>query len=147
MLEQIYFQSHGTLERPLPQSKLVSATIGPNLELVGVWKNNFTPRVIVGVDGQFFEVNDPPSGRLFAQPLSSSHVLVVGDEAIWSRGRADKNALIVSADGRITSRGCVGDGINGVYLSPAMKLWISYGDTGIYGNNGWGRWCAPTYWV
>ena len=74
----------------------------------------------------------------YVQPTPDGGFLLVGARAGWRREGAQKNALLVDAQGRPRRRFCVGDGVQDVRVTPGGHLWVSYFDEGIFGNFGWG---------
>ncbi len=57
---------------------------------------------------------------------------------IWTEGRSldgHPNATLLSANGEVARRYCLGDGIKHLQADSAGTLWVGYSDEGIYGPN------------
>jgi hypothetical protein len=65
-------------------------------------------------------------------------ILVVGPRCSW-RGDEDYdlNAVFDPKTAKV-SRILLGDGINSAYVDALGRVWVAYGDEGIFGNFGWG---------
>jgi hypothetical protein len=66
-------------------------------------------------------------------------ILVVGPRCSW-RGNEDydlNGAIFDPKTGKV-SRILLGDGINSAYVDALGRIWVAYGDEGIFGNFGWG---------
>ncbi len=70
--------------------------------------------------------------------LSATELLVVGARCQWSVQGPEQNAVVVSLDGTIVRRGCIGDGLEHVQVADDGTIWAGYFDEGVYGNLGWG---------
>lgn len=49
----------------------------------------------------------------------------------------DSNGIVVDAEGHVTRRIMLGDGVLATQATDGGKTWVGYSDTGILGNNGW----------
>ncbi len=67
-------------------------------------------------------------------------ILVVGSRCSW-RGEHDYDLNGVIFDPKTTrsARILLGDGINSTYVDTLGRIWVAYGDEGIFGNFGWGN--------
>lgn len=66
-------------------------------------------------------------------------ILVVGPRCSW-RGNEDYdlNCAIFDPKTAKVSRILLGDGINSAHVDALGRIWVAYGDEGIFGNFGWG---------
>ena len=66
-------------------------------------------------------------------------ILVVGPRCSW-RGDEDYdlNGVVFDPKRAKLSRILLGDGINSAYVDALGRIWVAYGDEGIFGNFGWG---------
>jgi hypothetical protein len=73
------------------------------------------------------------------QLLRRDELLVVGARCRrYSDGTFDLNGHVFDLAGQPRRQMLLGDGINSVQTSADGRIWVSYGDEGIYGNFGWG---------
>jgi hypothetical protein len=52
--------------------------------------------------------------------------------------RGHENARLLSRDGEVLQRFCLGDGIAHLQCDDAGNVWVGYFDEGVFGNYGWG---------
>ncbi len=78
-----------------------------------------------------------------ARFADTGEILVVGSRCRLSGGVADKNAYLYAPNGTLIRQGVLGDGISHIQIDGQGKIWVGYGDEGIYGNFGWGEGRAP----
>jgi hypothetical protein len=71
--------------------------------------------------------------------FSDGRILVVGPRCSW-RGKEDYdlNGAVFNPKTTKVSRILLGDGINSAYVDALDRIWVAYGDEGIFGNFGWG---------
>ena len=55
----------------------------------------------------------------------------------------ETNAQLLSPDGAVLRRFCLGDGINHLQCDATGAIWAGYFDEGVFGNNGWGLLSGP----
>jgi hypothetical protein len=73
------------------------------------------------------------------QPLPGDQVLVVGPRCRrFPDGRVELNGRVYGSDGRLQHEMLLGDGISHVLTTASGKIWVGYGDEGVFGNFGWG---------
>src|SRR5579883_3404136 len=66
-------------------------------------------------------------------------ILVVGPRCEWRGNEVyDLNAAVFDPTTAKVSRILLGDGINRAYVDARGRIWVAYGDEGIFGNFGWG---------
>ena len=65
------------------------------------------------------------------------HFLLLGARCAYREDGPDKNAWIVSRDGAVLSRFCLGDGIQDCVVKKDGTIITSYFDEGVFGNYGW----------
>ena len=66
-------------------------------------------------------------------------ILVVGRRCSWrGNGDYDLNGAVFDPKTAKVSRILLGDGINSAYVDALGRIWVAYGDEGIFGNFGWG---------
>lgn len=63
--------------------------------------------------------------------------LLLGARCAYREDGPDKNAWIVSRDGAVLSRFCLGDGIQDCVVKKDGTIITSYFDEGVFGNYGW----------
>lgn len=81
------------------------------------------------LDIAFPEVDMFPDGRL----------LVVGARCYWrAETDYDLNAVIFDPDTGQANHVLFGDGISDLQIDGGGRIWVAYGDEGIFGNYGWG---------
>ncbi len=73
------------------------------------------------------------------QTLPGSEILIVGARSQHrSDGTYDLNARVFGLEGgRLRREFLLGDGINDVQTTRDGRIWVAYGDEGIFGNFGW----------
>jgi hypothetical protein len=82
------------------------------------------------VDVTFPNVDMFPDGR----------VLVAGARSSWrSEDDYDRNGAIFDPRTGEMRRFLLGDGINSLAIDAIGRIWVAYGDEGIFGNFGWGN--------
>jgi len=91
--------------------------------------------------GEILDIAVFPLGRLKFQ---FRYVRAIGEEFLLFRARSayresgpDQNAWIVSRDGTVLSRFCLGDGIQDCVVKKDGTIITSYFDEGVFGNYGW----------
>lgn len=65
------------------------------------------------------------------------HFLLLGARCAYRENGPDNNAWIVSRDGAILSRFCLGDGIQNCVVKADGTIITGYFDEGVFGNYGW----------
>jgi hypothetical protein len=82
--------------------------------------------------------------------ISNDEILLVGARCTYhSEDKIDKNAVIIDYEGNIKREFTLGDGIGDIKIENNTRIWTSYFDEGIYGNNGWDRpigYCGLRSW-
>lgn len=150
---------------------LVSSSVGPDGEAVGLWAGvddlaaftatttqpgwaSFpdprTPRPVsarITVQGQggqaAVRIAELSLAHPMVQVLPGGRVLVVGARCRWSPQGPQHNAIVYDQAGRVLLAQTLGDGIEHVVTTPAGRVWVGYFDEGVYGNFGWGDAGAP----
>jgi len=91
--------------------------------------------------GEILDIAVFPLGRLKFQ---FRYVRAIGEKFLLFRARSayrkngpDQNAWIVSRDGTVLSRFCLGDGIQDCVVKKDGTIITSYFDEGVFGNYGW----------
>jgi len=87
------------------------------------------------------ETNLFPLGLLkfqfhFLRPIGE-HFLLLGARSAWRENGPYQNAWVISRDGAILSRFCLGDGIQNCMVKADGTIITGYFDEGIFGSNGW----------
>ena len=72
----------------------------------------------------------------FLRPVGE-HFLLLGARCAYRENGPDTNAWIVSRDGMVRSRFCLGDGIQNCMVKKDGTIITSYFDEGVFGNYGW----------
>lgn len=75
-------------------------------------------------------------GYYHIQPIGEN-ILMVNSRCCYNRGNPDKNATLLTLDGKTINKFCFGDGIQDVYIRPDKTIVTSYFDEGVIGNLGW----------
>lgn len=65
------------------------------------------------------------------------HFLLLGARCAYQESGPDQNAWIVSRDGAVLSRFCLGDGIQNCVVKVDGTIITGYFDEGVFGNYGW----------
>lgn len=68
---------------------------------------------------------------------AGDHFLLLGARCAYRESGPDQNAWIVSRDGAVLSRFCLGDGIQDCVVKKDGTIITSYFDEGVFGNYGW----------
>ena len=68
---------------------------------------------------------------------AGDHFLLLGARCAYRENGPDQNAWIVSQDGAVLSRFCLGDGIQDCVVKKDGTIITSYFDEGVFGNYGW----------
>ena len=68
---------------------------------------------------------------------AGEHFLLLGARCAYRENGPDQNAWIVSRDGAVLSRFCLGDGIQDCVVKKDGTIITSYFDEGVFGNYGW----------
>lgn len=68
---------------------------------------------------------------------AGDHFLLLGARCAYRENGPDQNAWIVSRDGAVLSRFCLGDGIQDCVVKKDGTIITSYFDEGVFGNYGW----------
>jgi len=68
---------------------------------------------------------------------AGDHFLLLGARCAYRENGPDQNAWIVSRDGTVLSRFCLGDGIQDCVVKKDGTIITSYFDEGVFGNYGW----------
>jgi hypothetical protein len=163
---------NGVITHPAAGDVLVSSSIGPDGEFVGLWASagdhaafsstttqpgwaTFpdprTPRPIaarVTVQARDHDATVRIAELSLAHPmvqvLPGGRVLVVAARCRWSPAGPQRNAIIYGPDGETLLAQTVGDGIEHVVTTRTGRVWIGYFDEGVYGNFGWGGAGGPS---
>ena len=69
--------------------------------------------------------------------LVGEHFLLLGARCAYRKSGPDQNAWIISRDGTILSRFCLGDGIENCVVKTDGTIITGYFDEGVFGNYGW----------
>lgn len=70
--------------------------------------------------------------------FSDGGCVLVGARSSWrSKNDFDLNGALIERGTKVAKRLCFGDGIEGVGIDGADRIWISYFDEGVFGNFGW----------
>ena len=69
--------------------------------------------------------------------LIGDHFLLLGARSAYRKNGPDQNAWIVSRDGMVLSRFCLGDGIQDCIVKLDGTIITGYFDEGVFGNYGW----------
>ena len=77
-----------------------------------------------------------PICLLYTSP-AGEHFLLLGARCAYRENGPDPNAWIVSRDGAVLSRFCLGDGIQDRVVKKDGTIITSYFDEGVFGNYGW----------
>ena len=85
------------------------------------------------------EVDELPVTFPLIQPLPGGAYLAVGARCAWRPEGPESNAMVIEPDGRISTSGCLGDGIGRLQTDADGTIWAGYYDEGVFGNLGWGR--------
>ena len=72
----------------------------------------------------------------FLRPVGE-HFLLLGARCAYRENGPDTNTWIVSRDGMVRSRFCLGDGIQNCMVKKDGTIITSYFDEGVFGNYGW----------
>lgn len=72
----------------------------------------------------------------FLRPIDDKFLLL-GARCAYREGSPDQNAWIVSQDGAVLSRFCLGDGIQNCVVRTDSTIVTGYFDEGVFGNYGW----------
>lgn len=72
----------------------------------------------------------------FLRPIGD-HFLLLGARSAYREDGPDKNAWIISRDGTVRSRFCLGDGIQNCAVKADGTIITGYFDEGVFGNCGW----------
>ena len=135
-------------------TELLSVSIGPAGEAVGVWTDQDGRRRLTGTKAPSVSISGavtittPNSARAIefdrfrcsepvAQPMPDGRVLLVDRWATWHPTGPDHNVAIYSSDGDLEHTACVGDGIQHVRATRDGHIWLGYHDMGIHGSNDW----------
>ncbi|MGI5238910.1 hypothetical protein [Dactylosporangium sp. CA-139066] len=157
---------HGRLVAAQGGDALLSVSVGPAGEAVGLWAAAETDRVLMSTpvqsrgasllharaahpagtritvqsseSVQVVRITESPRGYSTAQPLPGERFLAVAGRCQWRPDGPDCNALIYDPDGVVIAKHTFGDGIRDVGATPSGKIWVSYSDEGVYGSRGWG---------
>ena len=90
---------------------------------------------------QVLEIKLFPIGLLKFQfhylRLVGDNFLLLGARSAYGEGGPDQNAWIVSRDGVVQSRFCLGDGIQNCAVKADGTIITGYFDEGVFGNYGW----------
>lgn len=73
----------------------------------------------------------------FIQPIGNNFLLL-GARCVNRKTGPDNNAWIVSRDGQVLSKFCLGDGIQNCVVKSDGEIITGYFDEGVFGNLGWG---------
>lgn len=113
-----------------PHGELVNASIGPDGELIALWRTRSGAFRVTGS----VELDLPNLDLAYplVQPLSNGRVLLVGARA----RRNEKNAMVFDADGNLVADGAFGDGIEHVFTTSDDHAWVGYFDEGVFGDDG-----------
>lgn len=65
------------------------------------------------------------------------HFLLLGARSAYRENGPDHNAWIISRDGAVLSRFCLGDGIENCIVKADNTIITGYFDEGVFGNYGW----------
>ncbi|WP_309110783.1 hypothetical protein [Saccharothrix sp.] len=145
---------HAPVEPVVDGDVMVSATVGPQGELVVLWcdpallsvlssrqrkpgstKARRTHKVRVTAHHPdpvvLTEISDIDLDFPTAHPLPDGEVLLVGARV---RGSAP-NAVVYDSEGRVVRRADLGDGIEHVYTTAGGDVWVAYFDQGIFGRS------------
>ena len=68
---------------------------------------------------------------------AGEHFLLLGARCAYRENGPDNNAWIVSRDGAVLSRFCMGDGIQNCVVKADGTIITGYFDEGVFGNYGW----------
>jgi hypothetical protein len=123
---------HGRLEPPARGDVLVSVSVGPSGEAVAVWAGAGRPalpaRVTVHGGGAVVVVPiaDLGMASCTAQPLPDGRVLVVAGHGA---------TVILNRDGEPLRQGNIGGGVDCVLTTHAGRIWVSYIDEAVYGDD------------
>ena len=79
------------------------------------------------------------------QPVPEGLLLVSPRAVLWAPGDAELNAEVVAWDGRMIRKFCIGDGIEDIQATRQGRIWVGYGDEGIFANFGWSG-TEPSVW-
>src|SRR5262245_53686623 len=96
--------------------------------------------LVITEDGSHRVIPIPPQDMNFhyVQPMPDGNLLLVCARSYFRGMRDfDRNARLVSPDGRAVSDFLLGDGIQDVQTDATGVIWTSYFDEGIFGNYGW----------
>lgn len=91
-----------------------------------------------GTVGTIVEVPELPVAHPLVNALSDGSFVIAGARCYWREQGPEMNALIISADGTLLRRGCLGDGIEHLLVGAQDTIWTGYFDEGVFGNYGWG---------
>ena len=72
----------------------------------------------------------------FLQPIGD-HFLLLGARSSYREDSPDQNAWIISRNGAVLSRFCLGDGIQNCTVKANGSIITGYFDEGVFGNYGW----------
>jgi hypothetical protein len=155
------------LEPPHSGAVAVTASVGPDGELIALWSDvsgreallsstsqpgwaqfpDATSRTSVNavVTIQSTAIDQLTTLREFniahphLQPLPGGETLVVGARCYFRSDRgADQNAFRFDSRGSLVASGTFGDGIGHVLATPLGNAYVGYFDEGVFGNYGWG---------
>lgn len=163
---RVKLASHATLAPTNAGSELVAVSVGSGGEAIALWATSAgaeamrsqtvspgfakfpdsrTERPVAArvstyhpSPGHEVEIRDLEIGFPTVQPLPEGRALIVGARCRWRPEGAERNAIVVDADGRLVADGILGDGIGEVLTTPSGQIWVGYFDEGVFGNYGWG---------
>jgi len=166
VVDHVALHRHAELPSLRPDDVLVDVGVGPHGEAIALWARPDDRRLLTAWTTSAGGVRsaDPaperpatayatvlgaglartvplPGLRVahpFVQPAPDGGVLLVGARCRWTPGGADRNAVVVDADGTQVAAATLGDGIAHVQCTAAGDVWVGYTDEGVYGNLGWG---------
>ncbi|HZB31774.1 MAG TPA: hypothetical protein VE465_16575 [Streptosporangiaceae bacterium] len=148
----IGLRQHADLVPPADGDDLVSATVGPQGQLVSLWTDGQGREVLSSSDNQRRSDLPGPAVRVVehwpapvvsvtvaglglasptAQPLPDGKTLIVGAR---HRGQ-DHNAAVYNEMGALVLTGRLGDGIEHVRTTSVGDIWVAYFDEGVYGDD------------
>ena len=73
------------------------------------------------------------------QLLPNDELLLAGARSRYRNDAPDQNGRVYGRHGELRREFVLGDGIEDVQATSDGRIWVSYGDEGVFGNYGWGE--------
>ena len=144
---KLHLHQAGTLPRLGPNHQVIGYNIsGAGEALVmysqarGENRQQLTLAITKASGWDIFEFDDTDIRFPTFDIFRDGRIFVADSRCSWrSKNDFDRNGFPFDAQGKLKTQILVGDGVKELFVDDAERVWVSYFDEGIFGNNGWGQ--------